>query len=365
MLDHATLSTRQCSQSAEAVSRDLRFDFAKGLLIIFVVIGHLAQYVIYGDNDYWNSPYYKSIYMFHMPLFMAISGYLSSGALLRKSLARSVSDRAMQLLLPTLFWCTFMEIIKLAALKLAGALSLNSVSGGVSDFAADLIGSYWFVWAAFASFLAIRLLLAVCGRLSMWIICISVIVVAIVPITFSIVPLLRYTYPFFCLGFVFAQASKWRTRINSRYKPLLIFLLAAITCACYLSWRKETYVYNNLVLIHDIASARQVLLMFLGSAAASAVVMKLVLQLWNVSCPNRVAGFVAVELGQSTLLLYLIQGTVFRLMDLVPLEETWDLSTRVAVAGMIGVGIVVVAMAIRRIVHDLGWVSRIVLGTPQ
>ncbi|MDF0498364.1 acyltransferase family protein [Bradyrhizobium yuanmingense] len=364
MFCYAARSTRQRSQSAEADSRDLKFDFAKGMLIILVISGHLTQYVIYGDNGYWYSPYFKSIYMFHMPLFMAISGYLSSKALLRKSLARSVGERAMQLLLPTLFWCTLMETAKLAAFKLAGASPLNSVTGGLSDFAMDLTGSYWFIWATFASFLAIRLLLAVCGRSSMCVICISAIVVALVPVTVSIVPLLRYTYPFFCLGFLFAQSSEWRTHIISRHKLLLKLSLAAITCACYLSWGKETYVYNNLVLIHDTASAKQVLLMFLGSAAASAIVMELVLQFWSFGCPNRVARFVAVELGQGTLLLYLIQGAVFRLMDLIPLGEPWDLSIRVAVAAMLGMGIVVIATTIRRIVQDLGWVSWIVLGAP-
>ncbi|WP_256565546.1 MULTISPECIES: nodulation factor fucose acetyltransferase NolL [unclassified Bradyrhizobium] len=361
---HATPTTWQRPQSAQADCRDLRCDFAKGMLIILVIIGHLIQYVIYGDSDYWYSPYFKAIYMFHMPLFMAISGYLSSGALLRKSLARSVRERVMQLLLPTLFWCTFMETAKFAAFELAGASRLTNVAGGLSDSVNDLIGSYWFVWATFSSFVAMRLLLAVCGRVSMWIICISAIFVALVPVTFSIAPLVRYTYPFFCLGFLFAQSSEWRTYIMSSSKSLLMFSLLAITCACYLSWGKETYVYNNLVLVHDTASAKQVLLMFLGSAAASAIVMQLVLQSWSFGGTNRLARLVAVELGQSTLLLYLIQGTVFRLMDLVPLGEPWDFLTRVAVAATLGLGIVVIGTTIRRVVRDLGWVSRIVLGAP-
>nr|WP_008558158.1 nodulation factor fucose acetyltransferase NolL [Bradyrhizobium sp. CCGE-LA001] len=334
------------------------------MLIILVIIGHLIQYVIYGDGDYWYSPYFKAIYMFHMPLFMAISGYLSSGALLRKSLARSVGERVMQLLVPALFWCMFMETAKFAAFKFAGASPSDNLTGGLPDFVNDLIGSYWFIWAAFASFLAMKLLLAVCGRVSTWIICISAILVALVPVTSSIVPLVRYTYPFFCLGFLFAQPSEWRARIISRHRPLLMFSLVAISCACFLSWSKETYVYINLVLVHDAASAKQVLLMLLGSAAASAVVMESVLKFWSFCGANRLVRLIAVELGQSTLLLYLVQGTAFRLMDLIPLGEPWDFSIRVAVAGTLAVGIVVIATTIRRIVRDIGWISRIVLGAP-
>ncbi len=86
----ATASTERSSRSAD---RDLSFDFAKGILIILVIVGHLLQYVIIRADEYWYSPYFKSIYMFHMPLFMALSEYLSSGALLRKAFARSIKDR--------------------------------------------------------------------------------------------------------------------------------------------------------------------------------------------------------------------------------------------------------------------------------
>jgi fucose 4-O-acetylase-like acetyltransferase len=70
-----------------------------------------------------------------------------------------------------------------------------------------------------------------------------------------------------------------------------------------------------------------------------------------------------VELGQSTLLLYLLQCTVFRLMDFVQFGELWDISTRISVASMLGVSIVVIAMTVRFIVRDFGWLSRIVVGT--
>ncbi|MES5481468.1 acyltransferase family protein [Bradyrhizobium sp. INPA03-11B] len=356
MLYHATLSTGHGSHSAGADKRDLSFDFAKGILIILVIIGHLLQYVIYRDNGYWDSPYFKSIYMFHMPLFMAISGYLSSRALLRKSFARSVNERAIQLLLPTLFWFALLEAAKVAVFSPS-----SSIVGGA--FLNDLVGSYWFIWATFASFLVVKVLLTIFRRLSMWIVCISAFAVAVLPVTFSIAPSIRYTYPFFCLGFLLSQSTEYRTHFLPRNRSLLMFFLAAIACACFLAWGKDTYVYNNLALIHDTASAEQVLLMFVGSAAASWIAFEIIVQLWKFSSSTRMARFVAVELGQSTLLLYLLQGTVFRLMDLVQFGELWDLSTRISVAGMLGVSIVVIAMTVRFLVRDLGWLSRIVVGT--
>lgn len=50
-------------------------DSLKGVLMILVVVGHSIQYVegdLCESNHLWNA-----IYSFHMPAFMAVSGWLS------------------------------------------------------------------------------------------------------------------------------------------------------------------------------------------------------------------------------------------------------------------------------------------------
>ena len=57
------------------MTRLIWIDRLKGLLIILVVLGHAIQEVLGGkcfDNHLWNI-----IYSFHMPAFMAVSGYLN------------------------------------------------------------------------------------------------------------------------------------------------------------------------------------------------------------------------------------------------------------------------------------------------
>ncbi|TWB47861.1 hypothetical protein FBZ94_11735 [Bradyrhizobium sacchari] len=90
--------------------------------------------------------------------------------------------------------------------------------------------------------------------------------------------------------------------------------MSASIAACFLAWRNDAYVYNNLALVQDLQSAKNVLLMFLGSAAASVVMIEVLLRCWSIGHSNRVVRFIAAKLGPSTLVLYLIQGTVFRLM---------------------------------------------------
>ncbi len=60
--------------------RNQYVDSLKGLCIFLVIFGHCLQYgsgaVFLSDGEYWENLGMKFIYSFHMPLFMAISGYL-------------------------------------------------------------------------------------------------------------------------------------------------------------------------------------------------------------------------------------------------------------------------------------------------
>lgn len=80
-------------------------DFSKGMLILLVVIGHAIQYVAYQDKGFWQDPIFKAIYIFHMPLFMAIAGYLSyRGIAGSTNLSLHIKSRAISYLLPIFSW---------------------------------------------------------------------------------------------------------------------------------------------------------------------------------------------------------------------------------------------------------------------
>lgn len=55
--------------------RNKGLDFIKGVMIIFVVYGHVLVYFTHNFNDRWD---YKTIYSVHMFLLLFISGYLVS-----------------------------------------------------------------------------------------------------------------------------------------------------------------------------------------------------------------------------------------------------------------------------------------------
>lgn len=60
-------------------------DMLKGFAIFMVIAGHAVQYLISGD--YYDKAVYRVIYSFHMPLFMAITGFLIGGVNTRASVS--------------------------------------------------------------------------------------------------------------------------------------------------------------------------------------------------------------------------------------------------------------------------------------
>ena len=74
----------------------------KGIAIILVLIGHCIQY---GNGEaylnpglYWDYLMMKMRYSFHMPLFMAISGYLFFYSVETHEMICSIKRRIMRLM---------------------------------------------------------------------------------------------------------------------------------------------------------------------------------------------------------------------------------------------------------------------------
>lgn len=112
-------------------------DSIKGWLMIFVIVGHAIQLVLadgFTTNHVWNY-----IYSFHMPAFMAISGWLSFRKFEKNLvLFALVKRRALQLLVPYFAWST----IQFAQ---SGNYSIQNISKMI--FFPD--SYFWFLWVLF------------------------------------------------------------------------------------------------------------------------------------------------------------------------------------------------------------------------
>lgn len=112
-------------------------DSLKGTLILLVILGHAIQSTLGSDcdsNHFWNL-----IYSFHMPAFMAVSGWLAySGISKDIEYTKVVKRRALQLLIPYLVWTIVSFLMK-------GEYTL--LHAGEMLLYPDR--SFWFLWVLF------------------------------------------------------------------------------------------------------------------------------------------------------------------------------------------------------------------------
>ncbi len=116
-------------------------DSLKGVLIILVVLGHAIQWTI--KDDCYNNHLWNIIYSFHMPAFMALSGYLayknnSQKCICMNAFISIIYRRFRQLIIPFVLW----GVIGIA---LSGALSISSFV----DILLFPDKKFWFLWALF------------------------------------------------------------------------------------------------------------------------------------------------------------------------------------------------------------------------
>ncbi len=83
-----------------SINRIIWIDLIKCLAIFLVILGHIITSF---NHNYLNSPLYLSIYSFHMPLFMMISGYMISIKHLNNPL-KYLKKRVYSILFPALIW---------------------------------------------------------------------------------------------------------------------------------------------------------------------------------------------------------------------------------------------------------------------
>ena len=108
-------------------TRSTYWDTVKALLIFLVILGHVVQFFMYESNNnsgFWSDPVFKVIYMFHMPLFMLVSGYFAAKSIAKRG-QQAVTRYFQRLALP----CVGMGGIFLALILLKGK-SIWGVCGG-------------------------------------------------------------------------------------------------------------------------------------------------------------------------------------------------------------------------------------------
>lgn len=197
--------------------RDFLFDNIKGFLIILVVLGHVIENYAYHNMPSKISFLYQLIYIFHMPLFVFISGYFS-----KKDNPKKLAEL---LIIYGFFQIIFFPLV---GSFIKGETYIDNIS---SFFKPKF--TYWYI----LSLIGWRVLNPVLMKIK-FILPLSIvagILVGLTPgndaLTFMSVGRSVSFYPFFLVGYLTTKDNIESIRNKVSFKKAFLFLILSTTVA--------------------------------------------------------------------------------------------------------------------------------------
>jgi fucose 4-O-acetylase-like acetyltransferase len=281
--------------------RNQTLDAVKGFLILIVIAGHTIQYgsgdVYLSSGSFFENTWFKAIYSFHMPLFMAISGYLYFGTIMKNSWPEFLKKISFSILTPLLVWnsATLLSLSLFKAISNEPLIYLELLQG--------LILGNWFLGALIACAVAQKTLETL--RISFsFSLAITALLSWITTDSYNL-QLIKFTLPFFIIGFALRKNDVDLTSILASRPHFVV----AVVCWGFLvfSMNSETYIYNSgfnfntgfLDLEQLVVNSHRFVLGILGCA--------IVLRGFN-NFRVGASSTVLIACGKNTLGIYLISG---------------------------------------------------------
>lgn len=326
-------------------------DFAKGSLIVLVCVGHALQFLVYQNQGFWGDPLFKSIYMFHMPLFMAISGYVSFRGVAATPLSRLLGSKATTYLIPIFMWALLSQLV------LAGLYGGRSWVSFPKDVVVEAVRSLWFIWALFGSLVLVGIS-NLFGRLSPVASILSFVLLCMVPDKGNL-HLLKYTYPYFLLGY-YAARGGWKA--DSWQRKLLVGLAGVGSVLCYVLWTENTYIYvTGMALVPE--NFGNIALRYVAGMVVSCFALGLFYYAYTQCMPALRKA--VIVLGKDSLYIYIISGYAFT--SLLELSRAYveppSSRMQAGVAGLaLGLVIAILSLCIGRILALNPLLARLLFG---
>lgn len=205
-------------------TRNSIIDSMKGLAIIFVVWGHSIQFVKKDSLNFFDNPLFITIYSFHMPFFMLLSGYLFYFSLKRKA-SSIIKRKFMQLIIPSIAWFIAESIF------VGRDINLINIRYGA-------IYAFWFLSALFA----VSIVYTICHSISKQYSVVLYLLIFSISLAYGDdwnMDKIKFMAPYFIAGISAHRILDFASR--NRHK---IGVLAVLTwIGMLLLWNREYYIY--------------------------------------------------------------------------------------------------------------------------
>lgn len=220
--------------------RNQNIDFIKGITIFLVVYGHTIQYCIPNGKDFFINKVFITIYSFHMPLFMIISGYLFYYATRKRNIKEIIKRRFKQLIIPAIAWYTIYSIINLGIQVFYNKLSFIIA---ILKYIKGIPYQFWFLFTLF--YLTIIFIIVkkkFNDKIEYYIL---IFILLIVFPDILNIQYLKFMYPYFLVGYLF---NKYEGNINKykyKYKRIIYYMSAILYFILLFKWNKNYYIYTT------------------------------------------------------------------------------------------------------------------------
>ena len=288
------------------MKRNEFLDYSKGILISLVVIGHAIQFVAYQNNYaiFFDDPFFKLIYIFHMPLFMAISGYLSFNTVNKSKFSTITVSKTKSYIVPIFVW-SFAFTAARVALK-----EEFLIENFLSTYLKESLNALWFLWVLWACLLILvgikRINVRKTRLVSLFLIAIITFATLFIPPQNSHVDMLQYMFPFFISGYLFSSREASFMRLI-KY-PFLRFLPVIVSILIYALWSRDTYIYTT-GMSFESSNLPNILLRYVGGYSLSIMFLQLLHILFNYT-PKFYSDHIK-KWGSASIYIYILQTYFF------------------------------------------------------
>lgn len=332
-------------------NRIVYIDALKLFAIFSVLWGHSIQYLI--TDEYYLQPVYRFIYAFHMPLFMALSGYVVSNSN-ASGLWNFLIKKGRQLLLPLVSAVgVYYLVVKFSHIPHDNFITMVGVM-------------LWFLKSAFVCAILYRLS-SKCGRYFKYVCIITVLIlICMMPCGAGYLDRLKLDimYPSFLLGVGLRRYSTW---INTHLFKVCIIAGGIFLCML-VKWDAGFWAESGHVLIaqSELLNRLYLQLYRIAIGLAGTLFFMTLFEWIAAKVPGSKFGYMICSLGSYTLGVYILQ--TFLLEIAMPQLLNFDNQNRLAfvfiTAPIISIGVMAVCLIGVKILRLFKITSFMFLGIP-
>jgi len=321
-------------------------DYLKGILIVLVVYGHTIQFLVYKHSEeFWYDPAFKFIYIFHMPLFMAVSGFVSYGSLGRNAAFETIKRRFLQLIVPIFCWEILYESIVVFAAVAADRIGMVRALTVLPRLVLEAtIDGFWFLQCVFFSTVIVAVLrwIKLDHAAVFAVLCVAML---FLPDMYVLDHMFRYTFPFFCVGYTLAKGRS--DMLPLKASPFWLLPGLAVSLMSYAIWTKESYVYVTAMELTGV-NLFEVPFRYVSGAAVSAAFLVLTSLIYK-----KYSSTILTALGRASMSIYILQTFFFVIASgFAPVSENrvlFSLTVAPVLAVLIALFLYALTLGIRRL----------------